>query len=104
MEWNRTSQRQSRSGKDAELASMVPLGVPAILPSSAVMNGAQTPTQSFHTTRFSSRSYPVEPLAQEKDDSSGYSSSHAHSFRSYHDLSVNEKPLRAHVWENHHSC
>ncbi|XP_068214816.1 adipokinetic hormone/corazonin-related peptide receptor variant I-like isoform X5 [Palaemon carinicauda] len=104
-EWNRTSQRQSRSEKDAELASMVPLGVPAVIPTGAVLlNGSQIPTQSFLTTRFSSRSYPLEPVVQEKDDSSGYSSSHAHSFRSYHDISVSEKPLRAHVWENHHSC
>ncbi|XP_069984520.1 uncharacterized protein [Penaeus vannamei] len=106
MEWNRNSQRSSMP-PEAELQSMVPLGITALMNHKAPTPSRATPpppTPSPHPLRpFMSRGLPMETHFEENDDSSGYSSSHAHSFRSFNDLSA-DRPQRPNVWENHHSC
>ncbi|KAK8725437.1 hypothetical protein OTU49_010853, partial [Cherax quadricarinatus] len=97
MEWNRASQKSL--AQEGEMVSMVPLSVPVSL-----QHKHGTPTPSPMVSRVFSRRPPMETHLEENDESSGYSSSHAHSFRSYHDMTCTEHPLRGHVWDNHHSC
>nr|XP_045591048.1 cardioacceleratory peptide receptor-like [Procambarus clarkii] len=97
MEWNRASQKSL--AQEGEMVSMVPLSVPI-----SQHQKHTTPTPSPIVSRIFTRRPPMDTHEEENDESSGYSSSHAHSFRSFHDLTNSERPHKDPVWENHHSC
>ncbi|KAG7170716.1 hypothetical protein Hamer_G013544 [Homarus americanus] len=90
------------------MVPMVPLGVPVSLQQTAYARITNSASSPMTASRAFSRRPPLMETHQEEDNdevSSGYSSSHAHFFRSYHDLTTcSERPLRTQVWENHHSC
>ncbi|KAK7041537.1 hypothetical protein SK128_007250, partial [Halocaridina rubra] len=90
MEYNQSSHRQRKSARDPDMITMVPLGVSGALTASAC------PNKTLQTTHLSSGMFVMDIPLQEKDDSSGYSSSQAHSFRSYHDISSYDRPPGVH--------